>query len=164
MYGVGRKMHKKLTGNGILTIGDLVRYGEQMLITRYGKWGAELFAHALGNDSSPVTPHQQDDMKSIGRSTTLANNITDIEQAKKVMLALSESVGERARRHHKKGTTAHITIKYADFTVVTRQASTSATDLSNTIYQTACTLSKNQWDRRPARLLGVGLSGFLSRI
>ncbi len=101
-------------------------------------------------------------MKSIGRSTTLANNITDIEQAKKVMLALSESVGERARRHHKKGTTAHITIKYADFTVVTRQASTSATDLSNTIYQTACTLLKKQWDRRPARLLGVGLSGLLT--
>lgn len=37
MYAVGRKMRKKLTGNGILTIGDLVRYGEQMLITRYGK-------------------------------------------------------------------------------------------------------------------------------
>lgn len=161
LYGVGRKMREKLVNRGIVTIGDLVRCGEQMLRTRYGKWGAELYAHALGKDASPVTPHQQDEMKSIGRSTTLAENVTDHGQAAKVLLALSESVGERARRHRKKGTTVHITIKYADFSVVTRQAAIPATDLSMPIYETARALFRKHWNGRPARLLGVTLSGFV---
>lgn len=160
LYGVGRKMQEKLTSRGIVTVGDLVYCGEQTLKARYGKWGVELYAHALGKDSSPVTPHQQDAMKSIGRSTTLAEDVTDCGQAAKVLLALSESVGERARRHRKKGTTVHIAIKYADFSVVTRQASVPATDLPVPIYETARVLFQKHWNGRPVRLLGVTLSGF----
>ncbi|MFT8888331.1 MAG: DNA polymerase IV [Ethanoligenens sp.] len=160
MYGVGRKMREKLIDRGITTIGDLVRCGEQTLAARYGKWGAELYAHARGYDPSSVTPHQKDEMKSIGRSTTLASDVTDFEQADKVLLALSESVGERARRHHKKGTTVHLTIKYADFSVVTRQTTLPATDMPMQIYMAACNLLRKHWNGRAVRLLGISLSGF----
>lgn len=160
MYGVGRKMREKLLGKGITTIGDLVRYGEQMLAVRYGKWGVELHAHAKGYDPSPVTPHERDEMKSIGHSTTLAQNVTDVQQAEKIFLALADQVGERARRHHKKGNTVQITIKYADFSVATRQSAVPPTNLSRPIYTEACTLFRKHWSGQPVRLLGVTLSGF----
>lgn len=160
LYGVGHKLREKLEGRGILTIGDLARYGRPTLTAQFGRYGAELCAHAQGIDPSPVAPRMQDDMKSIGRSTTLAENITGFEQADKVLLALSESVAQRARRHRKKGTTVHITIKYADFSVTTRQAAVSATDAAMAVYEAARALFRRHWDRRPARLLGVALSGF----
>lgn len=160
MYGVGRKMREKLYSRGITTIGELVRYGEPMLTAHYGKWGVELYAHACGIDRSPVTPHDKDEMKSIGRSTTLPQDVTAVQQAETVFLALAESIGARARRHHKKGGTVQITIKYADFSVVTRQAAVSPTDLSRPIFMEACALFRKHWNGRPVRLLGVTLSGF----
>lgn len=160
LYGVGRKMREKLIHRGITTIGDLVHWGAPVLTARFGKWGAEMYAHACGNDASLVIPHQKDEMKSIGHSTTLARDITAVGQALPVFLSLAERVTERARRHHKRGRTVQITIKYADFKVVTRQAAIPATDLCKPVFEESCVLFRTHWSGQAVRLLGVTLSAF----
>jgi len=100
-------------------------------------------------------------MKSIGRSTTLPEDITDIEKAKIVLMELADDIGMTARKHEKNGRTVHITLKYSDFQIVTRQITIPTTCVTNEIYQAACRLLEQNWNRfRPVRLIGINLAGF----
>jgi DNA polymerase-4 len=100
-------------------------------------------------------------MQSIGRSTTLPEDISDVEKAKLVLMELADDIGTTARRHNKKGRTVHITLKYSDFRVVTRQTSVPATCTTKEIYQAGCSLLEQNWNRfHPVRLIGICLSRF----
>ena len=100
-------------------------------------------------------------MKSIGRSTTLPEDISDIEKAKLVLMELADDIGMTARRHGKDGRTVHITLKYSDFQVVTRQTTIPATCTTREIYQAGCSLLEQNWNGlHPVRLIGISLSGF----
>jgi len=161
MYGVGRKTAEKLNRLGIRSIGEIARADVNLLVKAFGKGGKEVYLHAQGIDDSPVLAHQADAMKSIGRSTTLPEDITDIEKAKLRLMELADDIGMTARRHGKKGSTIHITLKYSDFQIVTRQATFSATHATKEIYRAGCRLLEQNWDRlRPVRLIGISLSGF----
>ncbi len=77
------------------------------------------------------------------------------------MMELADDVDMSVRRHGKKGRTVHITLKYSDFMVVTRQTTVPATCTTKEIYQAGCTLLEQNWNRsRPVRLLGISLAGF----
>lgn len=161
LYGVGKSTADKLAGLGIRTIGDLAALDEPFLLARFGKMGHELHEHAHGRDAAAVQSHESDAMKSIGRSTTLAADLTDLEQARPILLALADDIGATARRHGKKGQTVHITLKYNDFTVVTRQVTVRPTNTTHDIYAAGCRLLKQNWQlNRPVRLIGISLSGF----
>ena len=76
-------------------------------------------------------------------------------------MGLADDVGTTARRHEKKGRTVHITLKYSDFQVVTRQATIPATFTTKEIYQAGCGLLEQNWNKyHPVRLIGISLSGF----
>ena len=161
MYGVGSKTAEKLNRMGIQTIYELAGFDNSILVRTLGKGGNEIHQHANGIDNSPVLARMADDMKSIGRSTTLPEDITSMEKAKLVLMELADDVGMTARRHGKKGRTVHITIKYSDFRVVTRQTTIPATNSTREIYQTGCTLFEKSWiGFNPVRLIGISLSGF----
>jgi Nucleotidyltransferase/DNA polymerase involved in DNA repair len=160
VYGVGASTAARLKSLGFFTIGDIARYGEKPLKKALGKYGLLLFALANGVDGDPVSPRVQDAMKSIGRSTTLPQDVTDYEFARRVLLSLTEEVGADARRHGKKGATVQITLKYADFTSITRQTTVPATYLTKEIAAAGAALLKSNWTGRPVRLLGISLSGF----
>lgn len=161
MYGVGGKTAQRLLNLGITSIGELARFDKTQLLKIFGKSGLELHLHANGLDSSPLIPRSMDDMKSIGRSTTLSENITDLEKARVILLDLAEDVGMTVRRHGKKGRTVQITIKYSDFKVVTRQATVSPTCVTQEIFQAGFRLLQENWNPdRPVRLLGISVTGF----
>ena len=76
-------------------------------------------------------------------------------------MELADDVGTTARRHDKKGRTVHITLKYSDFQVVTRQATIPETCTTKEIYQAGCSLLEQNWDRlHSVRLIRISLSGF----
>lgn len=142
LYGIGRQTGLRLNNLGINTIGDLANYNSQALVSFLGRQGLELQRMANGIDTSEVTPHVSGEMKSIGRSTTLASDITDIEEVKTTFIEMCEEVGYEARRNNKKGRTIQITIKYSDFKTITRQTSIEPTYLTKDIYETGFSLLK----------------------
>jgi DNA polymerase-4 len=161
IHGIGGKTAEKLNRMGIQTIGELAKFDVNLLVKTFGKGGNEIYPNAHGIDNSPVLARMADDMKSIGRSTTLPEDISDIEKAKLVLMGRADDIGTTARRHDKKGRTVHITLKYSDFRVVTRQTTISATCTTKEIYQAGCRLLEQNWDRfHPVRLIGISLSGF----
>ncbi len=161
MYGIGAKTAEKLNRMGIKTIGNLAKSDANLIIKTFGKGGNDMHQHDNGIDNSPVLARMADDMKSVGRSTTLPEDISDIEKAKLILMELADDIGMTVRKHGQKGRTVHITLKYSDFRVVTRQASIPATCATKEIYQTGCSLLEQNWDRtRPVRLIGISLSGF----
>jgi DNA polymerase-4 len=102
-----------------------------------------------------------DEMKSIGRSKTMPEDITDIDKAKIVLMELADDIGMTARRYDKKGRTVHITLKYSDFHVVTRQATIPVTSITKEIYRAGCSLLEKNWNKSlPVRLIGISISGF----
>ena len=161
MYGIGGKTAEKLNHMGIQTIGELAKLDIDLIVKTFGKYGNEMYLHANGLDNSPVLARMADDMQSIGRSTTLPEDISDIERAKLILMELADDIGMTARRHDKKGRTVHITLKYSDFKVVTRQTTIPVTCTTKEIYQAGCSLLEQNWNRlHRVRLIGMSLSGF----
>lgn len=161
MQGIGGKTAEKLNRMGIRTIGELAKFDLKRIVETFGKFGNEMVRHANGIDNSPVLARMAGDMQSIGRSTTLPEDMSDIEKAKLVLMELADEIGMTARRHNKKGRTVHITLKYSDFRVVTRQTTIPATSTTKEIYQAGCALIEQHWSRLyPVRLIGISLSGF----
>ena len=161
MYGVGGKTAEKLNQMGIRTVGELAKSDMNRLVKTFGKGGSEIYQRANGIDDSRVLARVADDLKSIGRSTTLPEDISDIEKAKLVLMELADDIGMTARRHGKEGRTVHITLKYSDFQVVTRQTTIPATCTTREIYQAGCSLLEQNWNGlHPVRLIGISLSGF----
>jgi DNA polymerase-4 len=146
---------------GIKTIGDLATSKEKLIVKTLGKWGNEIYQHANGIDNSPVLARVADDIKSIGREKTLPEDISDIEKAKLALMELADDVGMTTRRYGKKGRTVHITLKYSDFQVVTRQTTIPATCSTKEIYKAGCILLEQNWNSfHSVRLIGINLSGF----
>ena len=161
MYGIGSQTADKLQKSGIFTIGDLANCNVKELMKSIGKYALDLHRLANGIDDSPVKPRSSDEIKSIGRSVTLAEDISDLETAKKILMELAEEVGAAARRHSKKGKTVQITIKYSNFQVITRQTTVPPTYLTKRIFSAGFGLLSRHWDKtRKIRLLGISISGF----
>lgn len=101
MLFVGKSTAQKLSESGIFTVGDITKCDDAMLRRLLGKAGSQLKTYALGDDNSPVTPINKDDLpKSIGRSVTPPEDITNNERVWKIYLNIAEEISETL---HKKG-------------------------------------------------------------
>ena len=161
LYGIGEKTADKLARLSIHTIGQLAQADSGLLHRLLGSHGPDLKMKARGIDPSPVIPHLKDDMKSIGRSATLAADAYDPEDVREIFLSLAEEVGIRARKHGKKGTTVQIVLKFNDFQLITRQVTVPATCYTTDLFQTGFRLLSRHWPaNRGVRLIGISLGGF----
>jgi DNA polymerase IV len=161
MYGIGKQTAKKLNNMGVETIGDLAPLNKTFILKNFGKSGIEMHNKANGIDPSPVEPHSEDEIKSIGRSTTLPEDLSDMDAAKIVLMQLADEVGMTARKHNKKGCTVQITIKYSNFNTITRQTTIPAANLTKDISSSGIQLLERHWNPNSSvRLLGISLSGF----
>lgn len=161
MYGIGKQTEQRLAEYAIYKIGDIANCSVEFLRNKLGKYGEELHRLANGIDNSPVTPNPMYDSKSISRSTTLPFDTNDLQYIRSILLSLAEEVGYEARKYGYRGKTVAITIKYNDFTTVTRQKTVAPTYLTKDIYLTAVKLiEENKSRNKPVRLIGLGLSNF----
>lgn len=98
LLGVGRAVKRKLSGVGILTIGDIAACQPDYLEKLLGKNGRTLWLYANGLDNAPVLRQQeQPPVKSVGNSVTCSRDLERDEEVWRVLLAMSEKVAARLR-------------------------------------------------------------------
>ena len=155
LFMCGHSSVETLKKLGILTIGDLAAADPSILESHLKSHGLILWNYANGRDDSCVLSAPSE-MKGIGNSTTLSTDAVTREEAAKILLTLSESVGERLRSSHRKAGLICTEIKYNTFQVVSHQAILSLpTASTDVIYRQSLALFDELWDGTPIRLLGV---------
>lgn len=156
---IGASTATALRSLGINTIGELAAADDGLLKTYFGKGGPGMKLSAQGIDDTPVTL-EHSELKGYGNSTTLPANTTDRDEAHRVLLMLSESVGIRMRRDHSYISVISVSIRDGSFDKQSHQMKLkSCTDITSEIYDHACKLFDSMWDGRPIRALGVHTSG-----
>jgi DNA polymerase-4 len=161
LCGIGRKMERHLNMMSIYTCGELGRCDKVRLTRRFGIIGRRLKEMGQGIDNSPVVPFaEENDVKSVGHSSTLERDISDPLEIRRFLLQLSEMVGSRARRYHVSGKTIHLYVRYADFFSSWGRQTTlkSYVNRSDEIYRAALEILESVELEQPVRLLGVTLS------
>lgn len=155
LFFVGRATAKKLFDMGIRTIGELAAADPAWMKGILKKHGEVIWGFANGVDLSPVLEAPAPN-KGYGNSTTLSRDVTDREEADRVLLALSETVAARLRADHVQAEIVSVGIKYYDLSYVSHQkVLDTSTDLTVEICKAARELFGELWDHRPVRLLGV---------
>jgi DNA polymerase IV len=161
LCGIGKKMQRHLNMMSIYTCGELGRCDEARLTRKFGIVGRRLKEMGQGTDTTPVVPFgKEDDVKSVGHSSTLERDIDDPAEIRRFLLQLSEMVGSRARRYNVSGKTIHLYVRYADFFSSWGKQTTlkQYINLSDDIYRTALSILNTVELEQPVRLLGISLS------
>ncbi|MBE1553819.1 DNA polymerase IV [Sporosarcina limicola] len=159
MHGIGKSTEKKMHALGIYTIGDLAQKDELIIKSSLGKNGLQLHKRANGNDYRLVDPEAAEERKSIGSSTTLPIDETDLDECLKTFNWLAVKVADRLNKTQLAGTVVMIQIRTADWRNQTRSRSTlNPVYKENDIYKEAVGLFNKHWDGEPVRLLGITVS------
>jgi DNA polymerase-4 len=163
LCGIGPGTETVLAAMGILTCGDLGRAPVETLRTRFGIMGERLRQMGLGIDDSPVLSMEaQPEPKGVGHSMTLPRDVGDGEVLSCYLLQLSEKVGRRMRREGYRGRTVSITIRYGDFTTLTRQHQCARyLDDGHGIFKVALEIFNSLSLKQSVRLVGVSVSGLV---
>lgn len=156
---VGKSSGARLRSLGIRTIGELACADVSMLEAHFKKQGLMFAEYARGKDSAFLRTHPADN-KGYGHSVTLPVDITDSDEAKRILLGLSERIGKRLREDEVHAGVVAVTIRSYDLTNASHQlmleTPTSANDV---LHKSACKLFDELWDgQTPIRLLGVRTS------
>lgn len=157
---VGGASAKRLAEAKINTIGDLAHADQDRLKRILGeKLSIQAFQYANGIDASPVR-EQPEEAKGYSNSVTLEDDVTSMEAADAILLALSDSVSAHMRSDGAKAFGVSVQIRYLDFKNRSHQRRLEeAIDTTNEVYKTAKALMRELWkDQRPLRLISVSLT------
>ncbi len=174
LYGVGEKTQAMLHRLGLVTVGDVAHTPLRTLRRAVGEGlGTHLHELAWGSDSRAVTPGRasvfgtggSDPDKSMGAQETFGRDIDDREVILRELLALTTKVTHRMRVAGVAGRTVGITVRFADFTTITRSRTLGeATDVTQEIYAAAVRLyDALGLQRARLRLVGVRVEGLVPR-
>ena len=123
------------------------------------KTGHQLYQYARGIDNSPVLA-QAEESKGFSVEKTFNDDIVSVEQVLPILLEQCDIVATRMRRKGKKCSCISVTFRTLDFKNRSHQTSlSSATDVTDEIYENARRLFLEFWKGQPLRLIGVALTG-----
>lgn len=160
---VGKATKEKLAAMGLTTIGKLAAADDNEMFRVFGKVGQTLLKNARGEDDDPVR-HMDDkrEMKSIGNSSTYAEDVTNPHKIRRLLYVLSESVASRLRESGQGlADTVHLWVRDSNLNDFFVQKKVRHTALCGEIAEHACDLfEKNIKPPFKIRSLGVTVSGF----
>jgi DNA polymerase IV len=158
LWGVGPKTRAALEALGLVTIGDLARTDERMLVQRFGEHGAALARLSRGEDERAVVPDA--DAKSYSHEETFAQDSSDAEFLESVLLSQSIRVSRRLRVDGVCGRTVQLKLRDASFQTLTRRHTLAApTADEDRIFEEARALFRGSWNGGAVRLIGCGMAG-----
>jgi len=160
LFSVGEATAMRLKKAYIETIGDLAKFDVNFIKSLVGeKLGEQIHNYANGIDNTPVLA-EPEAVKGYSISTTLSEDITDIEDAYKVLLSLADSVSSRMRSDRGKAYCINVGIRENDFKNRSHQRKlTVSTDITDEIFAISKVLLDELWDKQtPIRLIGISLT------
>ncbi|CUX28421.1 Y-family DNA polymerase [Clostridium sp. C105KSO13] len=159
LFFCGRATTKKLLSMGINTIGELAHTDIGLLKSNLKKQGETMWAFANGLDFSTVIA-EAPAQKGYGNSTTTPFDVSDVETAQKVLLALCETVAVRLRNDNIQTQVLSVGIKSFDLRYASHQMRLKdPTNITIELYRYACSLFVESWDgKTPIRHLAVHAS------
>ena len=168
LWGVGEKTRAMLHRLGLVTVGDVAHTPLETLQRAVGAaLGAQLHELAWGTDRRAITPRRGPDEpdKSMGANETFGRDTDDREVILREVLRLTAKVTGRMRVAGVAGRTVTLTVRFADFTTITRSRTMAeATDVTQEIYRTAAGLyDALGLQRARIRLVGVRVEGLVPR-
>ena len=159
--GIGPVAQSTLRELGITLCGQLAAAPDDHLLRRFGPHGPDLKLLARGEDNSPVDTG--DARKSLGRETTLDEDIADPHVLETLLLDLVESVAYSLRQERLLARTVTLKLKDTEFQSITRQVKLpQPSNLSGPIFQAARALLAKAAQGEPYRLIGAAASDFTS--
>lgn len=147
LFFAGRATTAKLHAMGIFTIGQLAGTDKAVLQYHLKHHGKVIWQFANGLDFSQVedSPPPQ---KGYGNSTTMPFDVTDVSTGRLVLLALSETVAKRLREANAEAEVLSVGIKSASLHYKRHQmVLKSPTNITREIYEYACQLFEELWDK-----------------
>ena len=180
LYGVGEKTQAMLHRLGLLTVGDVAHTPVRTLQRAVGDHlGRHLHDLAWGRDQREITARYApgftsqwagpsagaDPDKSMGANETFGRDTDDRDTIVREMLRLTDRVTSRMRVAGVAGRTVTITVRFADFTTITRSRTLpEATDVTQEVYRAAVRLyDALGLQRARIRLVGVRVEGLVPR-
>lgn len=155
LFMLGRKTVPKLYNMGIKKIGDLAKFNEEIIIKKFGKHGKLMWEYANGIDTSEVH-YKEETPKSIGNSITLPTDIYGKEKINEIVLALTEQVTYRLRKHELLANVVSVQLRTKDFKDYSHQRKlSSSSDSTREIYSIAKEIVNEMYKEDFIRLVGV---------
>ncbi|HCC33418.1 MAG TPA: DNA polymerase IV [Clostridiales bacterium] len=162
--GIGPAAEAYLKDRGIFRIGDLARIDPSVLRPGLGSRAEELVRLARGIDGRRVIPFQP--ARSLSEETTFAADLHDRGRMVECVQAFAAQLEQRLVAAGLKARTVTVKVRFADFRTVTRSftrdpAIAFARQLA--VRGEQLLLAAVSADGRPVRLIGLGVSGLVSR-
>lgn len=155
LFMLGRKTVPKLYNMNIKTIGDLAKSDENQLINKFGKHGKMMWEYANGIDESEVV-YKYEEPKSIGNSTTLAKDVQDLDSLNEILLALSEHISYRLRKHDMLANVINVGLRTNEFKDFSHQSKLDLpTASTKQIYSKSKELLKSMYKGEAIRLVAL---------
>lgn len=159
LFSVGRATAPKLNSMNIFTIGDLATYDLALLERALKSHGKRIYKYANGIDDSEVVDSSNIEVKGLGNSTTLKQDINDCSYLSKMLLALTEKVCMRLRENKSLCSTVTVSLKTKDFIEYGHQKKLrNPTDSTNEIYNYIEDTFHEMWSGEYIRQIGIRLS------
>ncbi len=158
--GIGKVTEAALKGLGVETIAQLQQVTLQRLEEVFGKWGQALYRKARGIDSFEFFVDAEP--KSISHNQTFGHDTNEREILESTLSHLCQKAAKRLREAGLHARTVSITLRYANFTTITRSHTlTEPSDLDTIFLRTVRDLFSSAWNGTAnLRLVGVEFSSF----
>jgi DNA polymerase IV len=158
LWGIGPIAEQRLQTAGIKTAGQLADAEERSLVALFGNQGLEWQNLARGQDHRPVSgraPRRQ-----VSQERTFATDVTDLEDLRKILAGMAHGVSQ-SLDDHPPCKTVTLKLRYSNFTTITRSHTGTSVVRPDSLREQVLRLLEDNWNGRPVRLLGVGVSNFL---
>jgi nucleotidyltransferase/DNA polymerase involved in DNA repair len=160
LWGVGPKTEATLRACGFVTIGDIAKCPQKILIKKMGKWGAHLWQLANGIDERPV--EDWGPRKSISQEHTWDEDVADPQIVEQRLWKIADDLSGYMRAEKIKGRVLTLKIRLEGFLTYTRRQTLSTrTDDAELMRETAIKLFRNfERHGKRVRLIGINMSDF----
>lgn len=151
MLFVGKASVAEFEKRRVYTIGDLARRPKAEIVHLIGKAGESLWNNVNGLDDDPVRRFGDwEQMKSASNGMTFRRDLVSFHEIVAAVLALTDEVTTRLRRHGLKCRTLQVSIKNPALKVISRQAALDApTNLHKEMADAALQIIRANWPVDP---------------